>query len=114
MTEPARQIEFSEGFLHAVHLVDEYYQKLNPTRGQRFVRKLFGLLYNVVIPFPRAQPRFPPLADHFPGREFRKAVFQRQYLAVYELTPDKIRFVLFRHSSLDPDGGFDELIAALG
>jgi len=95
-------------------LVDEYYQKLNPTRGQQFVKKLFGLLYNVVIPFPRAQPQFPPLTGYFPGREFRKAVFQRQYLAVYELTPDKIRFVLFRHASLDPDGVFAELTAELG
>jgi len=33
---------------------------------------------------------------------------------VYELRPDGLLFVLFRHSSLDPNGGFEELLAELG
>ena len=98
----------------AVHQVDKYFQELNPLRGQRFVRELFALLYNVVVPFPQSQPLFNPLCATFPGREFRRVLFRRQFVAVYEVTDDKIRFVLFRHSSADPDSGFEELVAQLG
>lgn len=107
-------IRFTEGFLNAVHAVDKYFQEQNPTRGQRFVRELFGLLYNVVAAFPQSQPLFLPLCQQLPGREFRKAVFRRQYLAIYEVQADGLLFVLFRHSSLDPNGGFEELLAELG
>ena len=59
-------VQFTEGFLNAgflnaVHAVDKYFQEQNPGRGQRFVRELFGLLYDVVAAFPQSQPLFPPL-----------------------------------------------------
>ena len=82
-------------------------------RRQAFVRDLFILIYDVVAVFPRSQPLFEPLCQQFPGREFRKAVFRKQYLAIYEVEQERVWFVLFRHSSLDPDGGFAELIAEL-
>lgn len=114
MSGPALAVQFTESFLHSVHLVDKYFQETNPVRGQRFVRELFTLLYDVVAAFPQSQPQFQPLCKHFPGRDFRKAVFRRQYLAVYEVRSDHVWFVLFRHSSLDPNGGFEELLAELG
>lgn len=113
MNRPA-VVQFTENFLHSVHLVDKYFQERNPVRGQRFVRELFALLYDVVAPFPQSQPLFRPLCQRLPGREFRKAVFRRQYLAIYEVRPDHVGFVLFRHASLDPDGDFDALVAELG
>ena len=106
-------VRFTEGFLNAVHAVDKYFQEQNPARGQRFVRELFELLYEVVAPFPQSQPLFTPLCQRLPGQEFRKAIFRRQYIAVYQVQPDGVLFVLFRHSSLDPNGGFDELVAEL-
>lgn len=113
MSSQLRRVDFTQRFLDSVHLVDKYFQERNSLRGQRFVRELFTLLYDVVAPFPQSQPLFQPLCQHLPGREFRKAVFRRQYLAVYEVLPDSMLFVVFRHSSLDPDGGFNELIAEL-
>ena len=100
--------------MNSVHLTDKYFQEHNPVWGQRFVRELFALLYDVVAPFPQPQPLFQPLCQRLPGREFRKAIFRRQYLAVYEVLPDQVWFILFRHTSLDPEGGFDELLAELG
>jgi len=114
VSQPVLSVQFTEGFLNSVHLVDKYFQEHNPVRGQRFVRELFALLYDVVAPFPQSQPLFQPLSQRLPGREFRKAIFRRQYLAVYEVRPNGVWFILFRHSSLDPDGSFDELIAELG
>ncbi|WP_375418798.1 hypothetical protein [uncultured Hymenobacter sp.] len=59
------------------------------------------------------QPLFQPLCQYFPHREFRKVIFRRQYLAIYEVQAGQAVFILFRHSSLDPDGGYDELISEL-
>lgn len=108
------EVQFTQHFLNAVHAADAYFQAHNPARGQRFVRDLFGLLYEVVAAFPQSQPLFQPLCQRLPGREFRKAVFRRQYLAIYEVLPGRVWFVMFRHSSLDPDGGFEELLTELG
>ena len=106
-------VSFNTAFLDAVHQVDLYFQTQNPTRGQHFASELFDLLYDVVASFPQSQPSFEPLCLRLPGREFRKAVFRRRYLAIYEVLPGKVRFILFRHSSADPNGGFDDLLAEL-
>lgn len=111
---PVVEVHFTQRFLDAVHSTDRYFQQRNPVRGQRFVRELFSLLYDIVAVFPQSQPLFRPLCEQLPGWEFRKAIFRRQYLAIYEVLPDRVWFVLFRHSSLDPDSGFEELLAELG
>ena len=65
------KVEFAEGFLNSLHLVDSYFQGYSPARGKQFVRDLFMLLYDVVAPFPQSQPLFQPLCQRLPGREFR-------------------------------------------
>lgn len=107
------EVHFTQRFLDAVHSADYYFQQHNPARGQRFVRELFKLLYDVVAVFPQSQPLFRPLCEQLPGREFRKAIFRRQYLAIYEVLPERVVFLLFRHGSLDPDGGFEDVLAEL-
>lgn len=113
MSPAARQVAFTEAFLDSVHLVDKYFQQRNPGRGQQFVRELFDLLYDIVAVFPQSQPMFGPLGRRLPGREFRKAIFRRQYLAIYEVKAEELVFVLFRHSSLDPEHGLEQLVAEL-
>ena len=113
MSQLPATVEFAESFLTAVHLADQYFQERNPAHGQQFARELFDLLYDVVAVFPQAPPLFQPLCRALPGREFRKALFRRQYLAIYEVKPSSIRFVLFRHSSFDPGGGLEKVAAEL-
>jgi hypothetical protein len=93
MNQLGLAVRFTDSFMQSVHLTDKYFQEHNPARGQRFVRELFSLLYDVVATFPQSQPLFQPLCQRLPGREFRKAIFRRQYLAIYEVRPDHVCFV---------------------
>lgn len=113
MSQPTTTVQFTESFLASVHSVDRYFQDHNPAQGQRFVRELFDLLYDVVAAFPRTQLLFQPLCQSLPGREFRRALFRQQYLAIYEVKPDQLLFVLFRHSSLDSEAGAEPIVTEL-
>ena len=61
----------------------------NPARGRRFMDELFEFIYSAVGPFPLAFPAY-VLANH-PTLPLRRAVFQRRYNRIYEVTATAVK-----------------------
>lgn len=55
---------------------------------------------NIVAPNPLAFPRLEALGN--PNRELRRAVFRKNYLVIYRVTPERVDFLTIFHTSRNP------------
>lgn len=62
---------------------------------------MFDFVINVIESNPFAFPEHPRFQT--PAQEFRRAVFQKKYILVYQMTKEHLDFLTIYHTSRNPD-----------
>jgi plasmid stabilization system protein ParE len=101
MTINGREIRYEELFYDALQGLELYWGQSNPRRGREWSSDLVDFTMNVIAPNPLAFPRLEKLGS--PSRELRKAVFRKNYLIIYQVTPDRVDFLAIVHTSRNLD-----------
>ena len=105
MIRNGREVLLGEVFLQELALAEKYVGRSDARRGRRFVSELTSFLFETLAPLPYAYPAYVHPATM--GQELRRAVFQRDYIVVYEVSDAAVAFVFLHHSSrLPPDLSF--------
>lgn len=91
MSETPLTVTVTPVFMDRLFELEQYVGRENPVRGRQFVSELFEFIYRAVGPFPLAFPAY-VLANH-PALPLRRAVFQRRYNLVYEVTASEVKFL---------------------
>jgi len=79
--------------------IERYLGRQDPARGREFSAELLDFLYDTVAIFPLAFPAYQ--LPRYPDLPLRRAVFQRYYIVLYEVTDEEIKFVALFASSQD-------------
>ncbi|WP_310398162.1 hypothetical protein [Hymenobacter sp.] len=91
MSELPLAVVVTPVFMDRLFGLEQYIGRENPARGRRFVDELFDFIYSAVGPYPLAFPAY-VLANH-PTLSLRRAVFQRRYNLIYEVTTSEVKFL---------------------
>lgn len=61
-------------------------------RGRAISSAILDFAYDIVGPFPQAYPTY--AVPEQPEREYRRAIFRREYALLYEVTAAEVSFLL--------------------
>lgn len=78
-----------------------YLAQPNPRRGRQFVSDVYDFTVNVIETNPFAFPEHPTRLS--PAREFRRAVFHKDFIIIYRITDDFHKFLRIYPASRNPD-----------
>lgn len=100
MNAPGREVIYKNEFLDDLHRIELYLAQTNPRRGRQFVSDVYDFTVNVIEINPFAFPEHPTRLT--PAREFRRAVFHKDYIVVYRVTDEFLKFLSIYPARLNP------------
>jgi len=89
--EPALSINLAEDFYQGL-LEIQTYASANGGQGRQLVNAIMDFAYHIVGSAPQAYPVL--LVPQQPSHEFRRAVFRKHYILIYQLTATEVTFLL--------------------
>ena len=101
MIVAGRELIFQQGFLDALHELEQRVGQQNPRAGRALVRRVVDFASDVIGPFPLSFPGYQlPQAPH---RALRRAVLDRRYAIIYEVQATRLLLVLVYSTYQNPD-----------
>jgi len=90
-SEPPLVINLAEDFYQGLLEIEEY-ANAHGGRGRQLVNSLMNFAYQIIGSSPRAYTTL--LVPEQSTREFRRAVFRKNYVLLYQLTDTELTFLL--------------------
>ncbi len=94
-----RRVVIPDQFLDRMAAIEQYLGQQDPARGREFSAELLDFLYDTIGVFPLAFPAYQ--LPRYPDLLLRRAVFQRYYIVLYEVSEEEVKFVALFASSQD-------------
>lgn len=86
-----RELVIQQGFIQALLELEQWAGQKDARRGRALVKRLVDFASDTVAPLPFAFPAYQlPTA---PNRALRRAILDRQYAVVYEVSDTEVIFV---------------------
>ena len=101
MTVAGRELVFQQGFLDALHELEQRAGQQNPKAGRALVRRVVDFVSDIIGPFPLSFPGYP--LPQAPTRPLRRAVLDRRYAIIYEVHETQLLLVLVYSTYQNPD-----------
>jgi hypothetical protein len=96
-----RTIYFKEIFTTQLALIQEYVSQYDAKKGCQLTTVLSDFALDVIAANPYIFAEFTGRLT--PDNRYRRAVFKRKYVIIYEVVPDRITFLVIYHTSQNPD-----------
>ena len=89
---PVRTIDMAPEFMDGLAEIQRFVARQNPAKARRLTTAILDFAYDTVGAFPQAHPRY----NHpqHPATEYRRAIFRRDYILVYRVSPQEVVFLL--------------------
>ena len=95
-----RELVYTDGFLDDLIRFQNYLGRDNPSKGRKFVSKIYDFTLNVIEKMPFAFGKYE--SENAPPFR-RKAVYKKDYIVIYDVLEDTIELLSIYHSSRNPD-----------
>ncbi len=92
MSENLREVNLTPAFLDGLAAIQAYHSQFDAARGRQISTSIIGFACDIIAPFPYAYPQHP--VRQYPDRDYRRAVFRREYIVIYRVTETEISFLL--------------------
>lgn len=97
----SREINLTPTFLDGLAAIQAYRGQFGAARGRQLSSAIIDFACDTIGPFPQAYPKY-PVGQH-PERDYRRAVFQREYVLIYRVTETAVSFLLIYGARQNPD-----------
>ena len=84
MSQPLREVNLTPAFLDGLAAIQAYHSQFDAARGRQISTALLDFACDIIGPFPQAYPQHP--VRQYPERDYRRAVFRREYVLIYRVT----------------------------
>ena len=101
MLVAGRELVFQQGFLDALHGLEQRANQQNPRAGRALVRRVVDFVSDIIGPFPFSFPSY--LLPQIPDRPLRRAILDRRYAIIYEVHETQLLLVLVYSTYQNPD-----------
>lgn len=101
MIVAGRKLVFQQGFLDALHILEQWANQSNPRGGRVLVKRVVDFVSDIVAPFPLSFPAFS--LSVAPPRPLRRAVLDRRYAVIYEVRETELLLVHVYSTYQNPD-----------
>lgn len=81
MSESLREVNLTPAFLDGLAAIQAYHSQFDAARGRQISTSIIDFACDIIAPFPQAYPQQP--VRQYPDRDYRRAVFRREYVLVY-------------------------------
>lgn len=92
MSDGLREANLTSAFLDGLAAIQAYHGQFDAARGRQISTAIIDFACDIIGPFPHAYPRYP--VRQYPDRDYRRAVFRREYVLIYRVTEAEISFLL--------------------
>lgn len=92
MSERLREVNLTPAFLDGLATIQAYHSQFDVARGRQISTSVVDFACDIIAPFPHAYPQYP--VRQYPDRDYRRAVFRREYVLIYRVTEAEIAFLL--------------------
>ena len=96
-----KEILIADKFYDDLLGIEEYISDYNSSKAKKLTKRIFDFIIDTVSVFPQAFPIFEYYFDEL--YEYRKAIFQKNYVIVYRIGLSKVEFLRIYHASRNPD-----------
>ncbi|HEX8328184.1 MAG TPA: type II toxin-antitoxin system RelE/ParE family toxin [Hymenobacter sp.] len=100
MSETARTVNLTETFLDGLAAIQAYQGQAEAAKGRQLSSAIVDFACDVIGAFPHAYPRH-HIPQH-PDRDYRRAVFRRDYVLIYRVTENEVTFLLIYGARQNP------------
>jgi hypothetical protein len=92
MSNKQRTIDMVPKFLDGLADIQRYHSQYNAAKGRKLSSAILDFAYNTVSSFPAAYPLYQ--VSQYPDREYRRAVFKREFVLIYRVTDTAVTFLV--------------------
>ncbi len=101
MTVNEKEILIADKFYDDLLGIEEYISDYSSSKAKKLTKRIFDFIIDTISVFPQAFPIFEYYFDEL--YEYRRAVFQKNYVIVYRINLSKVEFLRIYHASRNPD-----------
>lgn len=87
-----REVNLTPAFLDGLAGIQAYHEQFDSVRGRQISTSIIDFACDIIAPFPHAYPQHP--VRQYPDRDYRRAVFRREFVLIYRVTEAEISFLL--------------------
>ena len=101
MSESLREVNLTPAFLDGLTAIQAYHGQFDVARGRQITSAIVDFTCDVIGPFPHAYPQYP--VRQYPDRDYRRAVFRREYVPIYRVMETEVSFLLIYGAKQQPN-----------
>ena len=100
MSENLREVNLTPAFLDGLASIQAYHGQFDEVKSRQLSSAIVDFACDIVGPFPLAYPQYH--VSQWSERDYRRAVFRREYVLIYRVTDQEVTFLLIYSARQSP------------